>query len=101
MRANGDYGRGIVLACPIFQPPSGSETYPPARGPTGRERGRRVAASEGSMTVSVVHAQGVAWAVLAGRCLAVIPHLPCLIFGPCWKMALPLVFSRKAAFANR
>ena len=26
MRANCNYGRGIVLACPIFQPRSGSET---------------------------------------------------------------------------
>jgi hypothetical protein len=40
----------------------------------------REAASEGSMTVSVVHAQGVAWAVLAGWCLRVIPRLPCLIW---------------------
>ena len=49
---------------------------PLARRPTGR----REAASEGSMTVSVVHAQGVAWAVLAGWCLRVIPRLPCLIW---------------------
>jgi hypothetical protein len=40
----------------------------------------REAASEGSMTVSVVHAQGVAWAVLAGWCLRVTPRLPCLIW---------------------
>jgi hypothetical protein len=83
----------------------------------------REAASEGSMTVSVVQAACVAWAVLAGRCLAVIPHLPRLIFGPCqpkhWevrrkhiadgpkgaasrgrarqRMALPMGFSREAA----
>ena len=58
----------------------------------------RVAASEGSMTVSVVQAAGVAWAVLAGRCLAVIPNLPCLIFGPCRRMALPFVCSCEAVF---
>ena len=57
----------------------------------------RAAASEGSMTVSVVQAQGVVWDVLAGRCLAVIPRLPCLIFGPCRRLTLPLVFSREAA----
>jgi hypothetical protein len=50
------------------------------------------------MTVSGVQAAGVAWAVLAGRCLAVIPNLPCLIFGPCRRMALPLICSRVAAF---
>ena len=50
------------------------------------------------MTVSVVQAAGVDLGVLAERCLAVIPHLPCLIFGPCRRMALPLICSRVAAF---
>jgi hypothetical protein len=60
--------------------------------------GRREAASEGSMIVSVVQAAGVAWAVFAERCPAVIPHLPRLIFGPCGTMALPMGCSREAAW---
>jgi hypothetical protein len=50
------------------------------------------------MTVSGVQAAGAAWAVFARRCLAVIPHLPRLIFGPCRRMALPLTCSRVAEF---
>jgi hypothetical protein len=71
-RGNGkmrENGRVIVPHDPFF-------SRPLARRPTGR----REAASEGSMTVSVVHAQGVAWAVLAGWCLRVIPRPPCLIW---------------------
>ena len=52
------------------------------------------------MTVSGVQAAGVAWAVLAGRCLAVIPNLPCLIFGPCRRMALPLVCNCAGRFSH-
>ena len=40
------------------------------------------------MTVSVVRAQGVAWAVLAGRCLGVVRRLPCLKFRSCVAMTL-------------
>jgi hypothetical protein len=60
----------------------------------------RVAASQGSMTVPVVQAPGVVLAVFAERCLTVIPHLLCLIFGPCRRMALPLVCNCAGRFSH-
>jgi len=54
---------------------------PPARRPPARRPpGRREAVSERMPTVSGALALGVVRSILAGRCLAVIPRLPCLIW---------------------